>query len=249
LGDIVTTGYTLSYNVYLGTDEAAVAAVATGNTTSPLYKGNVATETIAFANLNVQDKVFLACRSRLRKSVPPFPVTYTKGDVWEFTTGPAGIGVRVLGPDGRVEKEINRYIGNRTNNQAEYEAMFCGLAEALARPDEKVAVQTDSALVYNQLIGRFKVKEKSLKPLFERCRSLADNPCRWHRANVGPHSLAISGCFVLKLTDFRGFVRDGIGFITQFMTILQPLDMPPSTPPAYLYSCKILSRSSLAASR
>jgi len=92
LGDLVTTGYTLSYNVYCGTSEAAVAAVATGSTAAPLYKGNVATETIVFANLNVETEYFWRVDTKLRKGVPPFPITYTKGDVWAFTTGPTGIG-------------------------------------------------------------------------------------------------------------------------------------------------------------
>lgn len=89
-----------------------------------------------------------------------------------FNPGPAGIGVRVVEPGGRVLKEISRYIGNRTNNQAEYEAMLCGLEQALALPPQEVLIQTDSALVYNQLTNRFRVKDADLKPLYTRCTQL-----------------------------------------------------------------------------
>ncbi|MEO0082326.1 MAG: ribonuclease HI family protein [candidate division WOR-3 bacterium] len=87
--------------------------------------------------------------------------------------GPAGIGVR-LRVDQQVVKEISRSIGIRTNNQAEYEAMLCGLAEAINRGAADAIIFTDSALVYNQLVGRFKVRDEHLKPLYERCRSLLD---------------------------------------------------------------------------
>lgn len=89
-----------------------------------------------------------------------------------FNPGPAGIGVRVVAANGELVKEISRSIGNRTNNQAEYEAMLCGLTEALAHPGRKTVIQTDSALVFNQLTGRFKVKDPELGELCGRCKSL-----------------------------------------------------------------------------
>ncbi|HLB72850.1 MAG TPA: LamG-like jellyroll fold domain-containing protein, partial [Sedimentisphaerales bacterium] len=92
LGDQVLTGYALSYNVYSGTDEAAIAAVATGSTAAPLYKGNVPTETIVLANLNVETEYFWRVDTKLKKNGPPFNSIYTKGDVWSFTTTPPGMG-------------------------------------------------------------------------------------------------------------------------------------------------------------
>jgi len=87
LGDQDTTGYTLSYNVYCGTDEAAVAAIATGSTIAPLYRGNVATATINLTGLEPETEYFWRVDTKLRRTVPPFPSTYTKGDVWSFSTG------------------------------------------------------------------------------------------------------------------------------------------------------------------
>jgi len=53
--------------------------------------------------------------------------------------GPAGIGVVIL-QDGRVLKNISRFIGNKTNNVAEYTALIYGLQEALILlADKKIA--------------------------------------------------------------------------------------------------------------
>lgn len=89
-----------------------------------------------------------------------------------FNPGPAGIGVRVVGADGQTRKEISRYLGTRTNNQAEYEALLCGLQEAALYPGEEIEIHTDSALVFNQVTGRFRVKDVELQQLYARCISL-----------------------------------------------------------------------------
>jgi ribonuclease HI len=85
--------------------------------------------------------------------------------------GPAGIGVVVSAVDGRVVRELSRYIGERTNNQAEYEALLCGLDQVRDWPNTDIVLQTDSELVFRQLDGSYKVKNELLRPLHERARS------------------------------------------------------------------------------
>ncbi len=87
--------------------------------------------------------------------------------------GPAGIGVRVIGPDGTVLKEISRFIGTRTNNQAEYEGLLCALTESRGLGPGPVAIRTDSELLYYQMAGRYKVKNPELKMLHSKARELA----------------------------------------------------------------------------
>lgn len=87
--------------------------------------------------------------------------------------GPAGIGVRILGPDGVVLKEISRSIGIRTNNQAEYESLLCALHESRWLGPRRVVIRTDSELLYYQMAGRYKVKNPGLKVLHGRARELA----------------------------------------------------------------------------
>lgn len=87
--------------------------------------------------------------------------------------GPAGIGVRIVGPDGTVVKEISRFIGIRTNNQAEYEGLLCALHESRGLGPRAVVVRTDSELLYYQMSGRYKVKNPELKVLHGKARELA----------------------------------------------------------------------------
>jgi len=87
--------------------------------------------------------------------------------------GPAGIGVRIVGPDGAVVKEVSRFIGTRTNNQAEYEGLLCALAESRRLGPGRVVIRTDSELLYHQMAGRYKVKNPELKVLHSRARELA----------------------------------------------------------------------------
>jgi len=87
--------------------------------------------------------------------------------------GPAGIGVRITGPDGNVVKEISRSIGNRTNNQAEYEGLICALRESRELGHGRVVIRTDSELVYYQMAGRYRVKNPELKGLHSAARGLA----------------------------------------------------------------------------
>jgi len=87
--------------------------------------------------------------------------------------GPAGIGVRIVGPDGTVLKEISRSIGIRTNNQAEYEGLLCALHESRELGDHPVVIRTDSELLYYQMAGKYKVKNPELKVLHAKARELA----------------------------------------------------------------------------
>ncbi|MEO0078832.1 MAG: ribonuclease HI family protein [candidate division WOR-3 bacterium] len=89
--------------------------------------------------------------------------------------GPAGIGVRIIGPDGTVVKQISRSIGIRTNNQAEYEAFICALQEALKLPDGPVVIRTDSELLYRQITGRYRVRHPGIRPLYETAQKLMNN--------------------------------------------------------------------------
>jgi ribonuclease HI len=87
--------------------------------------------------------------------------------------GPAGIGVRIVAPDGSVVKEISRSIGNRTNNQAEYEGLVCALQESRGLGSGRVVIRTDSELLYYQMAGRYRVKNPELKVLHSAARELA----------------------------------------------------------------------------
>ncbi len=90
---------------------------------------------------------------------------YTDGGA-RNNPGPAGIGV-VIG-----DKEYGEYIGETTNNVAEYKAIIFALKKTrhlLGKSKLKnteVIINSDSELAVNQLNGKFKILEKDLQPLF-----------------------------------------------------------------------------------
>ncbi|MEO0068496.1 MAG: ribonuclease HI family protein [candidate division WOR-3 bacterium] len=86
--------------------------------------------------------------------------------------GPAGIGIRIIDPEGKVVKEISRFIGKRTNNQAEYEALITALNEIRLIGRHNYVIHTDSELLYNQLQGRYKVRNQQLKELHAQAKRL-----------------------------------------------------------------------------
>jgi ribonuclease HI len=78
------------------------------------------------------------------------------------------VGVVILDPSGKRLKDISKYIGETTNNIAEYSALLYGLEEALMLRADEIVVNMDSELVAKQLTGDYRVKDSGLKPLFER---------------------------------------------------------------------------------
>jgi ribonuclease HI len=61
-----------------------------------------------------------------------------------------------------------RYIGSRTNNQAEYEAVIAAIESAASLDAEEIVCHLDSELVAKQLTGEYSVKNLELKKLWRR---------------------------------------------------------------------------------
>lgn len=99
-------------------------------------------------------------------------VIYTDGGS-RNNPGGSGIGF-VIYRDGDKLAQDSEYIGIQTNNWAEYEAVALALTRAreLALESEKIEVRLDSKLVAEQLSGRWKIKEATLKPQAEKVRAL-----------------------------------------------------------------------------
>ena len=85
--------------------------------------------------------------------------------------GPAGIGYVLLDEKGKTLAEEGAYIGEATNNQAEYKALLAGLMKAQDLGAEEVDCYLDSELAVKQLNGEYKVKNEGLKPIFTHVRS------------------------------------------------------------------------------
>jgi len=94
-------------------------------------------------------------------------ILYTDGGS-RGNPGPSGVGVVILDENKKKVKEFFKYIGEATNNIAEYSALIYGLEEAAALSAGEVLVHMDSELLVKQLSGEYKVKNADLKPLFEK---------------------------------------------------------------------------------
>lgn len=80
--------------------------------------------------------------------------------------GPAGIGAVLYDQEKNKLAEISKYLGETTNNQAEYKALIAGLKKAKELEAKEVKCFLDSELVVKQLNREYKVKHKDLAPLF-----------------------------------------------------------------------------------
>ena len=86
--------------------------------------------------------------------------------------GDAGFGVHVTAPDGSEVAELYGYIGQATNNVAEYQALLHGLRYALDHGVRRVLVFSDSELVVKQIGGAYRVKHPAMIPLHREARDL-----------------------------------------------------------------------------
>jgi len=87
--------------------------------------------------------------------------------------GPAGIGCVLCDEKKSVIKEISEYIGETTNNQAEYRAVLRAIEEAKKLGAEELEFYLDSELIVRQLKREYKVKNKELAPLFVKIYNLS----------------------------------------------------------------------------
>ena len=99
-------------------------------------------------------------------------IIYTDGGA-RGNPGPAGIGAVIYNENKKVVKEISEYIGETTNNQAEYKACLRAMEEAKKLKALELDFYLDSELVVKQLKREYKVKNKELAPLFIKIYNLS----------------------------------------------------------------------------
>jgi ribonuclease HI len=91
--------------------------------------------------------------------------------------GPAGSGAIVRDENGKMIAEVSEFLGNTTNNVAEYTGILRALEELEAYLGAKageasVVVKMDSMLVVKQMNGEYKIKHPNLVPLASRVKEL-----------------------------------------------------------------------------
>ncbi|MBU4217131.1 ribonuclease HI family protein [Candidatus Parcubacteria bacterium] len=89
--------------------------------------------------------------------------------------GPSGIGAVLKNENNETIAEVSEFIGNGTNNQAEYRAILAGLERAKELGAVELDCFLDSELVVKQLKLEYKVKNADLASLFVKVHNLTLN--------------------------------------------------------------------------
>lgn len=79
--------------------------------------------------------------------------------------GPAGAGAVIVNAEGHIVAKVGKFLGDSTNNVAEYMGLILGLKRAKAMGIKELDVLADSELMVKQLSGEYAVKAEHLKPL------------------------------------------------------------------------------------
>jgi ribonuclease HI len=87
--------------------------------------------------------------------------------------GESGIGVLIKDENGRT-REIKKYLGTRTNNQAEYTALITALESIKDHKNQEIRIFTDSLLLANQMNGIWKVRHPEIKELHTKAKRLTE---------------------------------------------------------------------------
>src|SRR5208282_2857703 len=78
--------------------------------------------------------------------------------------GPAAYGVVVRDARGEVVVRLKKYIGQNTNNVAEYYGLIAALDYAQTHGIRALRIESDSELLVKQMRGQYKVKSGDLQP-------------------------------------------------------------------------------------
>jgi ribonuclease HI len=135
----------------------------------------------------------------LRASAPAVVVHVDGGA--RGNPGPAAVAAVVTSVDGEELAAEGSYIGEATNNVAEYRALLLGLSLARGRGAREVEVINDSELVARQIGGQYKVKHAGLKPLWRQAMDELRDFDRWSVRNVPRSSNAHADALVNQALD------------------------------------------------
>lgn len=137
-------------------------------------------------------------------------VLYTDGGA-RGNPGPAGSGYVLRDAKGNTLCAAGHYLGETTNNRAEYDGLVRGLASALEFGCSRVEVRMDSELIVRQMIGRYRVKNAGLKEPYTRACALVRGFEDVRFMHVFREQNAEADALANKAMDARGDVGDLVG--------------------------------------
>ncbi|MFA5828763.1 MAG: ribonuclease HI family protein [Candidatus Shapirobacteria bacterium] len=94
---------------------------------------------------------------------------YTDGGA-RGNPGPSGYGLVILDENNNLIFQDSKFLGIKTNNEAEYSALIGALSWIKANRDayniQKISFCSDSQLLVRQVQGQYKVKAQNLKDFY-----------------------------------------------------------------------------------
>lgn len=98
--------------------------------------------------------------------------------------GPAGAGVVIHREDGALIHESAHFLGEQTNNAAEYLALILALRRATRCESKAIRVNSDSQLLVRQITGEYQVKNPKLLEFYEQAQLLLIKIQRWTMRHI-----------------------------------------------------------------
>jgi ribonuclease HI len=86
--------------------------------------------------------------------------------------GKAASGIIFCDPEGRIFDQVGYYLGQATNNIAEYMGLIKALEKAQEYGFEEIEILSDSQLLIKQILGEYAVHNPQLKKLFKKAQEL-----------------------------------------------------------------------------
>ena len=115
--------------------------------------------------------------------------------------GPAGVGAVLEDDAGNELARANAYIGEATNNVAEYRALLLGLERARELGVRDLEIVNDSQLVARQLTGEYRVKNEDLKLQHDQARRALRQFEHWSVRSVPREKNEVADALVNEAID------------------------------------------------
>ncbi len=98
--------------------------------------------------------------------------------------GPAAAGIALHDTKGRILVSKGFYLGQATNNVAEYTGIIKALEAAGDLKASSIEIFSDSELLVKQINGKYKVRSANIKPLYDEACTLLAQFANWEVSHV-----------------------------------------------------------------
>lgn len=130
-------------------------------------------------------------------------IIYTDGGS-RNNPGPAALGYVIFDHQGRQIEARGQFLGETTNNVAEYRAMIAAAERAVQIHAPDVTFRVDSQLLQRQITRRYRVRSPHLKPLFDRLTDILKHLPKWRIEHIPREQNRTADHMVNLAIDARG---------------------------------------------